>query len=243
MRRSTRMMLMTSAPKREQGNDPRNEMRSYMPIERVWPMDPVGMEPGKTEPPEMRRRRRSNGRFMEGGEESYAEGREPYGRTEPYGMPYEHPRIGFRNPKEWPVEPDEPQMHYGPGRGYDGGRRMMASGAVWTEPTKEPEREIFREVDEPMAMAWVKRMRPVDGSQSPKFKPDQAEQLRAAHCPQCKKWEFFVALNMMHSDYCDVAKKMGVDRADFYACMAKAFLEDPDAGENKLAKYMERVAE
>lgn len=218
MRPSTRMMMMANTPGRK-------EPSGYMPD--YWPM-----EPGRTEPPEMRRRRRKNGRFMEGDDPPYMS----------------MPRIGFRGPKDWPYgdddDDDDPQMHYGK-ENYSretGGRRMTATGSVWMEPA-EHDGGSYREVDEPMAMAWVKRMRPVDGSQSPKFKPDQAEQLRAAHCPQCKKWEFFVALNMMHSDYCDVAKKMGVDRADFYACMAKAFLEDPDAGENKLAKYMERVAE
>lgn len=39
---------------------------------------------------------------------------------------------------------------------------------------------------------------------------------------------FMVALNMIYSDYCKVAKKMGVDRPEFYGEMARAFLEDDD---------------
>ena len=50
-----------------------------------------------------------------------------------------------------------------------------------------------------------------------------------------------VALNMMYADYSEVAKKFGADKPEFYTCMAKAFLEDPDAGEGKLAKYMEHI--
>lgn len=43
-------------------------------------------------------------------------------------------------------------------------------------------------------------------------------------------------------DYCEVAKKMGLDRPDFYAHMAKAFLEDGDAGKNKIEKYKRYIA-
>lgn len=69
------------------------------------------------------------------------------------------------------------------------------------------------------------------------------EQLRTAHCPKCDRWEFLVALNMMYADYSEVAKKFAADKPEFYVCMAKAFLEDPDAGEGKLAKYMEIIPE
>jgi hypothetical protein len=67
--------------------------------------------------------------------------------------------------------------------------------------------------------------------------------MRTAHCPGCEKWEFYTAINMMYSDYCEAAKKLGVDRADFYALMAKSFLEDKDAGPHKLQKYMMTIPE
>ena len=82
-----------------------------------------------------------------------------------------------------------------------------------------------------------------DGTTGEHFKAEHAEQTRNAHCPDCDKMEFWTAMNMMYSDYCDVAKKMNVDRPDFYAHMAKAFLMDKDAGEGKLAKYMKYIAE
>ncbi len=57
-----------------------------------------------------------------------------------------------------------------------------------------------------------------------------------------KSTEFFVAMNMMYSDYCKVFRKFGVgDKVDFYACMAKAFLDDKDAHTDKLARYYEYV--
>ncbi len=99
------------------------------------------------------------------------------------------------------------------------------------------------EFDEQKAKKWVQGMKNGDGSTGEHFKSEQAEQLRTTHCPQCNKTEFWATMNMMYSDYCEAAKKMNVDKPEFYACMAKAFLMDEDAGENKLAKYMKYIAE
>lgn len=237
MRGGTRMMMLSALPKERGPGESRKPMHLDHEVnprekpeweERQW-------ERERENEPEARRRyqRDSGGRF--------AMGREPYPGEDP-------PRIGFQSYPPWPYDGygDPPKMGYGePPRMHDrerDGRHLMATGSVWMAPGEQHEEEHYREVDEPMAMAWVKRMIAADGSQGPKYKPDQAEQLRTMHCPQCKKWEFFVALNMMYADYCEVAQKMGVDRPDYYACMARAFLEDVDASEHKLAKYMERIA-
>lgn len=49
-------------------------------------------------------------------------------------------------------------------------------------------------------------------------------------------------MNMLYSDYGSVAKKFGVDNADFFACLAEAFLND-DAVENKLAAFYDCIVE
>ena len=50
------------------------------------------------------------------------------------------------------------------------------------------------------------------------------------------------ALNMIYSDYVKVAKKFNVgSNIDFYVDMAKAFLDDKDAGPDKLTKYYQYV--
>lgn len=173
----------------------------------------------------------------------------------PMGMPYP----GWEHPPYMPYGGDREPYEEGPEarrRRDRRGRYMMANmepddddgddkyrlkngkmitGAVWMDGSK-PER-----VDEHKAMEWTSRMRSPDGSTGPHYRPEQAEQLRAAHCPKCDRWEFLVALNMMYADYAEVAKKFGADKPEFYTCMAKAFLEDPDAGEGKLAKYMEVI--
>lgn len=91
-------------------------------------------------------------------------------------------------------------------------------------------------VDEHTARMWVQKM---DGGEH--FKPEQSEQFRVTHCPDCNKWEYYVALNAMYSDYCETAKKMNMDKPEFYAHLAKDFLKDKDAGPHKLRKYMETI--
>ena len=48
-------------------------------------------------------------------------------------------------------------------------------------------------------------------------------------------------MNAMYSDYCKVAKRYGVDRPEFFAEMAKAWLEDKDAVPNKAAMYYDCI--
>lgn len=56
---------------------------------------------------------------------------------------------------------------------------------------------------------------------------------------------WYAAVNMMYSDYREVAKCFGVDREEFYIRMADAFLNDADGpdGEEKLAAYYHCIAE
>lgn len=141
----------------------------------------------------------------------------------------------------------------GVGSSWDGGlkpQRMYAAGMAWSKPDEYEEdddighhhkKQHVKEVDEECAHKWVNAMQNADGTAAPHFHPEQAETLRKAHCPDCKKWEWYVALNMMYADYCEVAKKVNANRDDFYVHMAKAFLMDEDAGPGKLMKYMEAI--
>ena len=59
---------------------------------------------------------------------------------------------------------------------------------------------------------------------------------------ECDPAEFYAILNSIYSDYSKVAKKYNVGGSiDFYVDMAKAFLDDKDAGPDKLAKYYQYV--
>lgn len=126
---------------------------------------------------------------------------------------------------------------------YEGGDGRYAGNFRHSQNSREHEADEKVKFDEHKAKEWVGRMKNNDGTTGEHFKAEQTEQMRNAHCPDCDKMEFWAAMNMMYSDYCDVAKKMSVDRPEFYACMAKAFLMDKDAGEGKMAKYMKYIAE
>lgn len=61
------------------------------------------------------------------------------------------------------------------------------------------------------------------------------------------RWAWGVTMNMMYSmysDYCSVAAEFGVDRPEFYAALAQAFLMDKDAPvpEEKLCEYYKHIA-
>jgi RNA polymerase subunit RPABC4/transcription elongation factor Spt4 len=97
--------------------------------------------------------------------------------------------------------------------------------------------DMSEPVDEHTARKWVQKM---DGGEH--FKAEQAEQLKTSMCPECKKWDFYVAMNAMYSDHCETAKKFNMDKPEFYAMLAKDFLKDSDAKPHKLRRYMETIA-
>lgn len=54
---------------------------------------------------------------------------------------------------------------------------------------------------------------------------------------------FFAAMNAVYTDYEKVAKEFHVHKPEFYAKMAKAWICDEDAVENKAAMYYKNVVE
>ena len=93
----------------------------------------------------------------------------------------------------------------------------------------------------PKAEEITRKMVNEDGSKGAHWNMDQTKQVMEQRGIQCDPVEFYIAMNMMYSDYYPVAKKLNVNSVDFYADMAKAFLDDKDAGKDKLAKYFAYV--
>lgn len=92
------------------------------------------------------------------------------------------------------------------------------------------------------ARAWTKKMKNADGTQGPHWTLEQAKQIMAQRKIGLDPIQFWVTLNMIYSDYSPVAKKHGLGGSlDFYADLAKAFLDDKDAGPDKIAKYYQYV--
>ena len=120
-------------------------------------------------------------------------------------------------------------------------KESMHGDAKWEEDDdwcEKLKRTSFKQVDEHQAMEWVSEMKSESGKPMPMYRIDDTEDHRKTLCPDCDKWEFFVAMNAMYADYQPAAVKCGADRPDFYAMLAKLFLEDKDAGQHKLQKYM-----
>ena len=132
----------------------------------------------------------------------------------------------------------QPMSHYGSEEDEDD----MSGSFRHRKAERHVQEEEPKELTEERVKKWVNGMQNADGKTGPHFHIDHSELLRANYGTHCDKLEFYGAINMMYSDYCEVAKRMNVDRPEFYACMAKAFLEDKDAGEGKLEKYMRCIA-
>ena len=95
------------------------------------------------------------------------------------------------------------------------------------------------EFTEDDAKAWTARMENEDGTTGPHWTMGQTDAVANVAGVHVDKLTFWACLNMMYSDYYSVAAKYGLDRPEFYADLAKAFLMDKDAGgaEAKMAGY------
>ena len=107
----------------------------------------------------------------------------------------------------------------------------------------EPETEFGRET----AMQWAAHMQNADGTTGPHWSMDQTTAVAEGmgiQPSEIPRWAWGVTLNMMYSDYYPVAVEFGLNRPEFYAALAKAFLLDKDGPgpEQKLMAYYEHIA-
>lgn len=101
----------------------------------------------------------------------------------------------------------------------------------------------FAEAD---AKAWAANMQNADGTTGPHWTMEQTTAVAESMGIQPDKiprLAWGVTMNMMYSDYYDVAMQYGVNRPEFYAALAKAFLCDKDGPgpERKLMEYYEHI--
>lgn len=270
MNRIGRMILMTSAQDRTRRDMDRSDSPRYK-YDRGGRMD--GGRPEYDGPDSRFQDRRGrehydNGRFApqnDGGswvESRYWDDREAYRGPEsryPMTTPYVPPiyqdyggerggqrpmnRIGFRMSGDMDQRTPEFDREYRTDAGHrgmnemayrHGGERMGGHGSG----------SGGRPFDREMAQEWVQRMKNADGTTGPHWTMEKTEEARAQRGINCDPLEFWVAMNMIYSDYAKVAEKVNANSMDFYVYMAKAFLEDKDArnqGGEKLARYYECV--
>lgn len=119
---------------------------------------------------------------------------------------------------------------------YQKGSRMEGGHAMGMG-----EEEEIKPMTKEMAEMWVKSMKGANGVKGQHWTMEQAKQIMQRHGYQANSVEFYVTLNMMKSDYVKAAQKLGVDKEEFYAAMADAFLNDEDAKDHKLVRYCRAV--
>lgn len=108
--------------------------------------------------------------------------------------------------------------------------------------TMESEASKFTEDD---ARRWTEHMENDNGSMGAHWTLEQTTAVANSIGVHVDPWIWFAALNMEYSDNFDVAQKYGLDRPEYYADLAKAFLFDKDGGgpEAKIAGYYHGIVE
>lgn len=160
--------------------------------------------------PESRRRRDSRGRFRSEMDGATTEAHYPY--LPPIYEEYSGMnQIGF-------------SAHGGERKD---GLHMIRGGASHSE-----------HLDKQTAEKWMESLHNEDGTKGPHWTMEQVKQVMSQKNWQEDPIRAWVVMNMMYSDYCAAAKKVNANTVDFYVNMAKAFLDDKDAGaEDKLSAY------
>lgn len=182
-------------------------------------------------------------------------GREHYdnGRYAP-----QNNRGGYRGGEQryphWPIYQDdtmeEPRMNR---IGFDmtGGRREVEqydSDEVSYRRGRDPQRGRAEHHRMPgfnmeTAREWVESMKGEDGSTGAHWTMEQVKPIMQQKGIDARPEEFWAIMNALYSDYSKVAKKHNVSTVDFYADLAKAWIEDKDAVKDKAAAYYEYVVE
>ena len=94
------------------------------------------------------------------------------------------------------------------------------------------------------AMMWVEEMQGEGGNDGETWTFEEIEEIAEKHgIPKQEKKlvEMYAVMNMLASDYYEVAEKFDVLNDDFFVCMAKAFIDDKDAVKDKVAAYYEYI--
>lgn len=111
---------------------------------------------------------------------------------------------------------------------------------AWQEIDVEHHPEHLSKAD---AESWVSRMKNSDGTIGAHWTFEQTQDVAKQRNITCDPNDFWAVMNMMYSDYCQVAKRQSVDTPGFYADMAKAFIEDADAADGKAYLYWDCIAD
>lgn len=127
----------------------------------------------------------------------------------------------------WETEPDESENGY-------------------SQAKSESETTKFKAtMNEQIAEEWTQSMDNADGTKEAHWSLEIIKKLMEQK-KELKEFDLvdvFAVINMMYSDYVEVAKKLNINVIDFYVSMTIAWLKDKDvtAGKSKTAAYYQYV--
>lgn len=161
------------------------------------------------------------------------------------GRKYKIEVLPHSNVIDWPyADPDKRSSRH---IGFGASNHMNGSGgSMHSMGRSSYDEDDDMSFDRETAENWVRSMRnedkahPVGG----KWSVDMLKPLAQKYgIPTDGKrfWEFYAMTNAMYSDYGEVARKFGITSPEFYACMAKAWMDDKDAEPDKTALYYEYI--
>lgn len=201
--------------------------------------------------PEMRQKRDSRGRYM--GMEDYSgrNGRQiGYGQNERYNMGYDrmtYDRMNNEGCGNYDTYDGYTSDRYDDNNRYNrNGRPEMTMGNTHAGQQMNMGMASVEEyLEEPItigeAMRWAENL---EGGAH--FKTDEVKQIaEQMGIPSNgdKFAEFYAVTNALYSDYSKVMKTYGLDDVQLYAKLAKAWIHDKDAVENKSAVYYRFIVE
>jgi hypothetical protein len=184
-------------------------------------------------------RRDYNQDYARGGRRDRADYGEDYARGIYRGYDYgeDYARVGRRDRTDYGDMNDY---------GWDMARGRRDYGEDYASYNDYGKPKLFSHKD---IETWKSMMRNEDGTRGEHFRKEQVKhacQQAGIDCEEFGEDVFGLAMNMMYSDYCKVAKKYGVDSPEYYADLAKAFLRDKDFDgkpEEKLYIYYKGIVE
>lgn len=108
------------------------------------------------------------------------------------------------------------------------------------QPNHISDRKKYNYVD------WVNSMHNEDGSRGAKWTIQESSEIARNYGVDFDKIteeDWYIALNMVYSDYVMIARKYNIDNINFYVDLAKEFLWDSDTiqGNSKLINYYEYI--
>ena len=115
---------------------------------------------------------------------------------------------------------------------------------VYNTAREYKEREHkYAPMDTTTAMHWVKGMENTDGSRGGHWNINQTNAvLQSSGIKNISQPLFYAVMNMLYSDYGEVAKKYSLDtNVNFWVDMTKAWLFDEDAKPEKTSLYYSYV--